>query len=83
MTADEARAIAAEVVEQIGRPTPPLLDANEAGGLLNVPASWILAEARAGRIPHVRLGKYVRFKTDELNAWLDGRAVGPRRRERT
>jgi hypothetical protein len=34
----------------------PLLDATEAGRLLSVPASWVLAEARANRIPHVRLG---------------------------
>src|SRR4051794_19223463 len=34
----------------------PLLDARGAGALLNVPPSWVLAEARANRIPHVRLG---------------------------
>jgi hypothetical protein len=45
-----------------------------------VPASWIAAEARAGRIPHVRLGRYVRFNSDELTRWCDGRAVGPRPR---
>lgn len=44
-----------------GLPIPSLLDAKEAGALLNVPASWVLAEARADRIPHVRLGRYVRF----------------------
>ncbi len=38
-------------------PLAPLLDAKGAAVLLNVPASWVLAEARADRIPHVRLGR--------------------------
>jgi hypothetical protein len=37
------------------RREPALLDAKGASDLLNVPASWVAAEARAGRIPHVRL----------------------------
>src|SRR3954469_22719054 len=54
-----------------------LLTAKEAGALLNVPASWVLAEARADRIPHVRLGRYVRFEADELAMWWRSRARGP------
>lgn len=61
--------------------TPPLLDSAEAAAVLNVPASWIAAEARAGRIPHVRLGRYVRFNRDELIAWCERRSVGPRARD--
>jgi excisionase family DNA binding protein len=55
----------------------PLLDAAGAAELLNVPKSWVLAEARADRIPHVRLGKYVRFEEDELRAWWASRRRGP------
>lgn len=55
----------------------PLLDAKQAATLLNVPASWVAAEARAGRIPHVRLGRYVRFDADELQAWWRTRRQGP------
>jgi excisionase family DNA binding protein len=55
----------------------PLLDAKGAGALLNVPASWVLAEARADRIPHVRLGRYVRFDAGELQAWWLTRRRGP------
>ena len=58
----------------------PLLDAEQAGELLNVPKSWVLAEARADRVPHVRLGRYVRFDADELEAWARERVRGPRRR---
>jgi excisionase family DNA binding protein len=55
----------------------PLLDATEAGRLLSVPASWVLAEARANRIPHVRLGRYVRFSAEELAEWWQARMRGP------
>ena len=55
-----------------------LLDAKGAAEMLNVPASWILAEARADRVPHVRLGRYVRFDADELREWCKARHQGPR-----
>jgi excisionase family DNA binding protein len=55
----------------------PLLDSKAAAALLNVPASWVLAEARADRIPHVRLGRYVRFDAAELRNWWQGRRRGP------
>lgn len=57
----------------------PLIDASAAGALLGVPASWVLAEARAGRIPHIRLGRYVRFDPDEVLDWArGGQHHGPR-----
>src|SRR4051812_35142850 len=37
-----------------------LLTAEEVAEALRVPRSWVYAEARAGRLPHVRLGRYVR-----------------------
>lgn len=58
------------------------MDAEQAAELLNVPVSWIRAEARAGRIPHIKLGKYTRFRVADLEPWLDARTVGPRRRSR-
>lgn len=58
----------------------PLLDAKAAAELLAVPHTWLLAEARSDRIPHVRLGRYVRFDGDELEHWWRTRARGPWRR---
>lgn len=55
-----------------------MLDAKGAGDLLNLPPSWVLAEARAGRIPHVKFGRYVRFEPDELRAWWREKRQGPR-----
>lgn len=57
--------------------TAPLLDAKQAGALLGVPASWILTQARADRIPHVRFGRYVRFDEAELERWWRSRLQGP------
>jgi hypothetical protein len=54
-----------------------LIDAQLAGELLDVPKSWLLEEARHDRVPHIRLGKYVRFDADQLLAWARGRARGP------
>jgi excisionase family DNA binding protein len=55
----------------------PLIDAKAAGRLLGVPHTWLLAQARAGRIPHHRLGHYVRFNPDDLASWLADTRSGP------
>jgi excisionase family DNA binding protein len=58
----------------------PLIDAKAAGRLLGVPHTWLLAQARAGRIPHHRLGHYVRFNADDLKQWLQDTRIGDGRR---
>jgi excisionase family DNA binding protein len=58
-------------------PEDGLVNAAAAAELLDVPKSWVLAEARAGRIPHVRLGRYVRFEPDDLRAWWREKRQGP------
>ena len=79
MSRVDARALAAELAALLGQQAvSQLLDAEQAGIVLNVPASWVLAQARAGRIPHVKLGHYTRFDRDELLAWADRRQQGPR-----
>jgi excisionase family DNA binding protein len=49
-----------------------LLDDAEAAAMLNVPKSWVGEAARAGRLPHVMLGRYRRFDRGDLLAWLEG-----------
>jgi excisionase family DNA binding protein len=61
----------------------PLIDAKAASKLLGVPHTWLLAQARAGRIPHHRLGHYVRFNTDDLARWLRETRQGPGVRDAT
>ena len=62
-----------------GRPFTPLIDAKAAGALLGVPYTWLLAQARAGRVPHHRLGHYVRFNPEDLREWLKDTRIGPAR----
>jgi hypothetical protein len=54
-----------------------LIDAKAAGELLGVPHTWVLEEARHDRIPHIRLGRYVRFDAEMLLEWSRNRARGP------
>ncbi len=54
-----------------------LIDAKAAGEQLGVPHSWLLAEARANRVPHVRLGRYVRFSPKQLAEWTESQNRGP------
>jgi len=54
-----------------------LLTAEDVAVLLQVPKSWVYAEARAGRIPHVTLGRYRRFRREAIEAWLASAERGP------
>jgi excisionase family DNA binding protein len=65
----------AELAEAAG--LAPLIDAKAAGRLLGVPHTWLLAQARAGTIPHHRLGHYVRFDAADLRRWLEESRRGP------
>lgn len=72
----EVRALAAEIaaLRAERKPTPPLLDAEQVAAWLGVKESWVLTEARAERLPCVRLGKYVRFRPADIDEWIDSRA---------
>jgi hypothetical protein len=46
----------------------PLLDADQAAAQMNVTARWLEDSARAGIIPHVKLGRFIRFRVSEIAA---------------
>jgi excisionase family DNA binding protein len=48
-----------------------LLTADEVAQLLRVTKAWVYAETRAKRIPHVPLGRYVRYRRSAVLAWID------------
>ena len=53
--------------------TENLLTVSEVAGLLNVPVSWVYEKTRSRglqRIPHLKLGKYVRFQVSEVRNWM-------------
>ena len=56
----------------------PLLTAEQAAELLNVPVSFIRQETRAERLPSIAVGvRYRRYDALELEAWWRSRARGP------
>lgn len=53
------------------QPTDTLLTAEEVAALLQVTCAWVYAETRRHRIPHLRLGRYVRYRREALDAWMN------------
>lgn len=49
-----------------------LLTAQEAAAMLNVPVRWVHRHTK--RLPHRRLGRYVRFPEKTLREWIETRA---------
>jgi excisionase family DNA binding protein len=51
-----------------------LLTVAEVAQLLRVPASWVYERTRLrgiARMPHFKLGKYLRFSEAEVREWLE------------
>lgn len=42
-----------------------VLDAEGMEKVTGIPASWFMEQARRGTVPHLRAGKYVRFRLNE------------------
>ena len=47
---------------------------------MGMTTDWVYAETRAGRIPHLTLGRYYRYRSDSIDAWLRDIEQGPRKR---
>jgi excisionase family DNA binding protein len=60
-----------ELTPRIGL-SEPLLRPEDAAELLSVKVSWIYEACRTGRLPHLRVGKHLRFTRSELERWLCG-----------
>jgi excisionase family DNA binding protein len=58
--------------------TDKLLTARELGEYLGLSASTILDWWEAGRIPGFKLGQAVRFRSSEVEAWLEAHRAGPK-----
>jgi excisionase family DNA binding protein len=53
-----------------------LLTIEQVAERLAVPPGWVAQSARDGRIPHLRLGRYVRFRWEDIETWLREQAAG-------
>ena len=47
-----------------------LIGVEEMAKKLDVPVSWLYARTRTHEIPHLKVGKYVRFNESEVWEWL-------------
>lgn len=59
------------------RPIAELLTAKDVQLLLQVDRSTVYRMAESGQLPAIKVGKQWRFPTEQIAAWLNGRAVGP------
>ena len=51
-----------------------MVSVKELAAILNVPVSWIYERTRKGsndRIPHVRIGKYIRFPEEMIRDFVE------------
>lgn len=51
-------------------PESALMFAEEVATMVGMTRKWVYTETRAGRIPHVALGRYYRYRPDSIDAWL-------------
>ena len=57
-----------------------LLTAADVAERLSVPVSWVREHTRSGRIPHVQLGRYVRYREETVIGWIAEQEAGTFRR---
>lgn len=63
-----------------GRHAEELLTVRDAAKLLTISAKKLYRMAALGRVPHVRLGRSVRFRREDLERWIQQQTVHPLRR---
>jgi excisionase family DNA binding protein len=47
-----------------------LILASDVAKRAHMSTQWIYAQTRAGKIPHIRLGRYVRYRSEAIDAWI-------------
>ena len=69
----EVRSIKAELQKnsKVSPSIESLLDADEVAKILGVDIAYIYTQARSGKIPSIKLGKYRKFSPSQLKKWLD------------
>lgn len=54
-----------------------LLTADDVADLMRVTRAWVYAETRRDALPHLRLGRYVRYRRSAIDAWMITVEHGP------
>lgn len=66
----ERGAGAQEPGEGLGDPFE-LMTAGEVALLLRVTTAWVYTQTRARKIPHISLGRYVRYRRSAVLGWIE------------
>lgn len=61
-----------------GRLAGRLLEADDVAAYLGMRTDWVCREVRAGRLPHIRLGRAIRFRQESIDAWIRANEQGAR-----
>ena len=64
------------------KPEELLESVGETSAWSGLPVSWWYAQTAANACPHLKLGKYVKFRRSEVRAWLEQHRRGPGVNER-
>ena len=56
--------------------TDRLLTADEVAEILAVKVSWVREATRDGRLPHIALGRYRRYRRSEIEEFLTAQCRG-------
>lgn len=58
----------------IDRDSYALVSAEAIGELFDIDSTWFLSRARENRVPHIRVGKYVRFDPEDVRTFFARKA---------
>jgi excisionase family DNA binding protein len=53
-----------------------LLTADEVAEQIRMTTDWIYSQTRQGRFPAVRCGRFYRYRTEDVEAWIAANIVG-------
>lgn len=54
-----------------------LIGIKEVSDFTGLPRFWLYLATSTGNIPHLKIGKYLKFRLSEIEAWLDLHRRGP------
>ena len=66
----------AEDIEEAVRQSLSLLTTDQVCELLQVKKDWLYEQTAAGRFPHVKLGRHVRFRPADVQEFLKAQSRG-------
>jgi len=55
--------------------TETLLTADEVGEILRLTSATVCKKARELKIPHIKIGRTYRFRSEAIHAWLESQAT--------